>query len=87
MEAIERFIKKDEEDTKLGYIILKNEWKLLKRQNQRIPYTEEKWKEEMEKQKRYKATKKDREKLINFIDKFFFEEGRSLHLEKRTTSV
>ena len=38
--------------------------------NQRIPYTDEEWAKEMEKQKRYK----NRE-LASIIDKVFFEDG------------
>ena len=46
------------------------EMKIKKYLNQCIPYTGEQWGKEMEKQKRYK----DR-KLINYIDKVFFEDG------------
>ena len=78
MSVIAEAIRKYEEDP---HVIFKGK-KLQKNLRQFIPYTEEEWKKEMEKQKRYK----DREKLTNFIDKVFFEDG-ALQLEKRDIRV
>ena len=87
-EGMAGLVKKFEEEIKKyeegPYVIFKGK-KLQKNLRQFIPYTEEGWKKEMEKQKRYK-TAKDRENLTNFIDKVFFEDG-ALHLEKRAISV
>ena len=65
-EALDIMINQEQERKHvfIGEMIIK------KHLNQRIPYTEEEWGKEMEKQKRYKNRQ-----LINYIDKVFFEEG------------
>ena len=50
--------------------------------NQCIPYTEEAWAKEMEKQKFYKN-----KQLISFIDKVFFEDGALQFKETRHKSI
>ena len=67
----EEEIKKYQEDP-----VYFNGKKIQKTLRQFIPYTEEAWAKEMEKQKFYKN-----KQLINFIDKVFFEDG-ALQLEK-----
>ena len=57
----------DEQERKHVFI---GEMIIKKYLNQCIPYTAEKWAKEMEKQKQYKNRK-----LINYIDKVFFEDG------------
>ena len=69
----EEEIKKYQEDPYVYF----NGKKIQKTLRQFIPYTEEAWAKEMEKQKFYKN-----KQLINFIDKVFFEDG-ALQLEKR----
>ena len=65
-EALEAMIN-EEQERKFVWI---GEMMIKKHQNQRIPYTEEEWGKEMEKQKRYKNRQ-----LINYIDKVFFDDG------------
>ena len=59
-----------------------NGMKIKKCLNQCIPYTEEAWAKEMEKQKFYKN-----KQLISFIDKVFFEDGALQFKETRHKSI
>ena len=74
--AVKKFGQEIEKYQKDRYVHF-NGMKIKKTLNQCIPYTEEAWVKEMEKQKFYKN-----KQLINFIDKVFFEDG-ALQLEKR----
>ena len=72
-EAIAAAVKKWEEEIKKyqkdPYVYIDG-MKIKKCLNQCIPYTEEAWVKETEKQKFYKN-----KQLISFIDKVFFEDG------------
>ena len=78
-EALEKIV---EEEQKREYIIFPDGKRIKKCLNQCIPYTEEAWAKEMEKQKFYKN-----KQLINFIDKVFFEDGALQFKETRHKSI
>ena len=84
-EAIAAAVKKWEEEIKKyqedPYVHF-NGMKIKKTLNQCIPYTEEAWAKEMEKQKFYKN-----KQLISFIDKVFFEDGALQFKETRHKSI
>ena len=74
----EQEIKKYQEDPYVHF----NGKRIKKCLNQCIPYTEEAWAKEMEKQKFYKN-----KQLISFIDKVFFEDGALQFKETRHKSI
>ena len=78
--AAKKFEQEIEKYQKDRYVHFKGK-RIKKCLNQCIPYTEEAWAKEMEKQKFYKN-----KQLINFIDKVFFEDG-ALQLEKHTNKL
>ena len=67
--AAKKFEQEIEKYQKDPYVHFKGK-RIKKCLNQCIPYTEEAWVKEMEKQKFYKN-----KQLISFIDKVFFEDG------------
>ena len=79
--AAKKFEQEIEKYLKDPYVHFK-EKRIKKCLNQCIPYTEEAWAKEMEKQKFYKN-----KQLISFIDKVFFEDGALQFKETRHKSI
>ena len=75
-EALDKMV---EEEQKREYIIFPDGKKIKKTLTQCIPYTDEAWAEYL----RDKADR-DNKKLINFIDKVFFEDGGLQFKETQT---